>query len=147
MKKSKKRKKLGSFVPLGRPLLRSLAYTSLSRSAKIAYPYFLYDKKNYHQDSVILTFSQARRFGVCQSPSTFTKIKRELVRHGFLDPVDGGGLNAPAVFKISLRWKRFGDGDFKEVPFRPGVSSKFFKSAMADASKRHKIIQSRHTSC
>ena len=53
----KRKKKLGSFVPLGRPLLKSLAFTSLSSSAKIAYPYFLYDKKNAHEDKVILTFS------------------------------------------------------------------------------------------
>ena len=44
----KRKKKLGSFVPLGRPLLSSLAFTALRSSAKIAYAYFLYDKKNAH---------------------------------------------------------------------------------------------------
>ena len=43
-----RKNKLGSFVALGRPLLRSLAFTSLCSSAKIAYAYFLYDKKNAH---------------------------------------------------------------------------------------------------
>ena len=110
-----RKKKLGSFVPLGRPLLKSLAFTSLSSSAKIAYPYFLYDKKNAHEDKVILTFSQAKKFNICRSQSTFTKIKRDLVKHGFLDPLDGGGLNAPAIFKISNRWNRYGNEDFKEL--------------------------------
>jgi hypothetical protein len=33
---------------LGRPLLSSLAFTTLRSSTKIAYAYFLYDKKNAH---------------------------------------------------------------------------------------------------
>ena len=140
----KKRKKLGSFVPLGRPLLKSLAFTSLSSSAKIAYPYFLYDKKNDHEDKLILTFSQAKKFNICRSQSTFTKIKKDLVKHGFLDSFDGGGLNAPAVFKISNRWKRYGEEDFKELQYKPGFGSKYFKEAMANPEKRQRIIQSRH---
>ena len=84
-----RKNKLGSFVALQRPLLKSLAFLSLSNTAKVAYSYFLYDKKSSHQDEVILTFSQAKNFKVCQSQSTFTKIKRELVQYGFLDPLDG----------------------------------------------------------
>ena len=140
----KRKKKLGSFVPLGRPLLKSLAFTSLSSSAKIAYPYFLYDKKNAHEDKVILTFSQAKKFNICRSQSTFPKIKKELVKHGLLDPLDGGGLNAPAIFKVSNRWNRYGNEDFKELKYKPGFSSKFFKDAMANPEKRQRIIQSRH---
>ena len=139
-----RKNKLGSFVPLGRPLLSSLAFTSLCSSAKIAYAYFLYDKKNDHQDQVILTFSQAKKFNICRSQSTFTKIKKELVKHGFLDPLDGGGLNAPAIFKVSNRWNRYGNEDFKDLKYKPGFSSKFFKDAMANPEKRQRIIQSRH---
>ena len=139
-----RKNKLGSFVALGRPLLRSLAFTSLCSSAKIAYAYFLYDKKNDHQDQVILTFSQAKKFNVCRSQSTFTKIKKELVKHGFLDPLDGGGLNAPAIFKISNRWNRYDNKDFKELKYKPGFGSKYFKEAMANPEKRQRIIQSRH---
>ena len=139
-----RKNKLGSFVPLGRPLLSSLAFTSLCSSAKIAYPYFLYDKKNAHEDKVILTFSQAKKFNVCRSQSTFTKIKKELVKHGFLDPLDPGGLNAPAIFKVSYRWNRYGYEDFKELQYKPGFSSKFFKEAMANPEKRQRIIQARH---
>ena len=139
-----RKNKLGSFVPLGRPLLSSLAFTSLCSSAKIAYAYFLYDKKNAHEDKVILTFSQAKKFNVCRSQSTFTKIKKELVKHGFLDPLDGGGLNAPAIFKVSNRWNRYGNEDFKELKYKAGFSSKFFKKAMANPEKRQRIIQARH---
>jgi len=109
----KNRKKTWLFcVPLGRPLLSSLAFTALRSSTKIAYAYFLYDKKNDHQDQVILTFSQAKKFNVCRSQSTFTKSKKELVKHGFLDPLDPGGLNALAIFKISNRWNRYDNEDF-----------------------------------
>ena len=139
-----RKNKLGSFVALGRPLLSSLAFTSLCSSAKIAYAYFLYDKKNNHQDQVILTFSQAKKFNVCRSQSTFTKIKKELVKHGFLDPLDGGGLNAPAIFKVSNRWNRYGNEDFKELKYQPGFGSKYFKDAMANPEKRQRIIQARH---
>ena len=139
-----RKNKLGSFVALGRPLLSSSAFTSLCSSAKIAYAYFLYDKKNAHEDKVILTFSQAKKFNVCRSQSTFTKIKKELVKHGFLDPLDGGGLNAPAIFKVSNRWNRYGNEDFKELKYQPGFGSKYFKDAMANPEKRQRIIQARH---
>ena len=139
-----RKKILCSFVVLQRPLLKSLAFLSLSNTAKVAYSYFLYDKKSSHQDEVILTFSQAKNFKVCQSQSTFTKIKRELVQYGFLDPLDGGGLNAPAIFKVSNRWNRYGYEDFKELQYKPGFSSKFFKDAMANPEKRQRIIQARH---
>ena len=139
-----RKNKLGSFVPLQRPLLRSLAFLSLSNAAKVAYTYFLYDKKSSHQDEVVLTFSQAKNFKVCQSQSTFTKIKRELVQYGLLDPLDGGGLNAPAIFKVSNRWNRYGNEDFKDLKYKPGFSSKFFKDAMANPEKRQRIIQARH---
>ena len=97
-----------------------------------------------HQTANFLTFSQAKNFKVCQSQSTFTKIKRELVQYGLLDPLDGGGLNAPAIFKVSNRWNRYGNEDFKELKYKPGFSSKFFKDAMANPEKRQRIIQARH---
>ena len=139
-----RKNKLGSFVPLQRPLLRSLAFLSLSNTAKVAYTCFLYDKKSSHQDEVVLTFSQAKNFKVCQSQSTFTKIKRELVKYGLLDPLDGGGLNAPAIFKVSNRWNSYGNEDFKELKYQPGFGSKYFKDAMAIPEKRQRIIQARH---
>ena len=74
----------------------------------------------------------------------YTKIKRELVQYGLLDPLDGGGLNAPAIFKVSNRWNRYGNEDFKDLKYKPGFSSKFFKDAMANPEKRQRIIQARH---
>ena len=95
-------------------------------------------------NNVKLLISQAKKFNVCRSQSTFTKIKKELVKHGFLDPLDGGGLNAPAIFKISNRWNRYDNEDFKELKYKPGFGSKYFKEAMANPEKRQRIIQSRH---
>jgi len=81
-------------------LLESEAYKTLSSTAKNAFIYFRRDRKNGHQTEVILTFCQAQKYGVCASPDTFNKVKRELVNVGFLDPLEPGGLNQPSVFQF-----------------------------------------------
>ena len=91
-----------------------------------------------------LTFGQAQKYGVCNSPTTFSKVKKELVKHGLLDPVDGGGLNAPAVFELSERWRWFNTDQFDEVPYKLGVGSKYFRTAMKDEMKRKKLLDARH---
>ena len=57
-----RKNKLGSFVALGRPLLSSLAFTSLCSSAKIAYAYFLYDKKNADDSNYNQQFYECEAF-------------------------------------------------------------------------------------
>ncbi|MBT3509586.1 MAG: hypothetical protein HN472_08600 [Nitrospina sp.] len=141
----KKGKKIeGGFVPLPHRLIESEAYKLLSATAKIAYTYFLRDVRSGHQENVTLTFNQAKKYGVCQSPDTFSKAKKQLVENGLLDSVDGGGLNAPAIFKKSERWKQFGSDRFKVVPYKPGFGSKYFKTAMADADKKKKVLNARY---
>ena len=94
--------------------------------------------------NVTLTFRQSCKYNACKSPTTFAEAKRELVRNGLLDPVDGGGLNAPAVFKISNRWRLFNTDQFREVAYKPGFGSKYFRDAMKDDEKRRKILRARH---
>ena len=79
-----RKNKLASFVPLGRPLLSSLAFTSLCSSAKIAYAYFLSDKKNAHEDKVILTFSQAKNLMFVDPNQLSPKLKRSWSNMDFL---------------------------------------------------------------
>lgn len=87
----KNKNKIGEkFVALPKSLLLSKVFISLSSNAKIAFIYFKYDIKNGHETEVILTFNQAKKYGVCKSPSTFDLIKKELVAKGFLDPLGGG---------------------------------------------------------
>lgn len=142
----KKHKIAGRFILLSHQLMESDAFMSLSSTAKIAYIYFMHDRKNDYEFEVILTLGQAKKYGVCRSPSTFDKAKKELVKNGFLDPVDGGGLNAPAIFKISERWRLFGLDNYKLVKYKSGHGSKYFKTAMQDEKMRAKILLARHGS-
>ena len=142
----KEKRKIGEgFVPLRHRLIESIAFKSLSGRAKIAYIYFLRDIRSGHQEEVVLTFGQAKKYGVCCSPSTFGKVKKELVMHGFLDPVDGGGLNVHAIFRVSDRWKWFENkGRFVVVEYKPGHGSKYFKTAMRDEKKKAEILKARY---
>lgn len=125
-------------------LLDSEIFQSLSSTTKIALMYFRRDKKNGHQTEVILTFPQAKKYGICSSPSTFDKIKRELVGKGFLDPYEPGGLNQPAIFELSGRWKWFGTDRFQKMEYEPGVGSKYFQQAWKNEERREQLIEARH---
>ncbi len=132
------------FVALPHNLVDSEAYQQLSAIATRAFTYFKRDLKNGHQTKVVLSFGQAKKYGVCDSSTTFSKVKKELVKHGLLDHVDGGGLNAPAVFELSERWRWFNTDQFDEVPYKLGVGSKYFRTAMKDETKRKRLLDARH---
>ena len=134
----------GRFVPMEHRLIDSEVFKSLSKTAKIAFMYFRRDKKNGHQTEVILTFSQAQNYGVCSSPTTFNRTKKELVEKGFLDPFEPGGLNQPAIFVLSDRWKWYGTDRFKKIDFQPGVGSKYFRQAWKDEERSKQLIEARH---
>lgn len=140
----KKNKIPGPFAGLTYRLLDSDAFISLSNGAQVAYIYFMRDKKNYIQKEVSLTFKQAKKAGVCKSPSSFVSYKRELIERGLLDNCEPGGLNQRAIYIISERWKEFGTCRFVEQEFNPGIGSKFFRTAMKNKSLREKLICQRH---
>jgi len=93
---------------------------------------------------VILSFEQAQKYGVCNSPTTFNTVKKELVEFGFLDSYDPGGLGKASVFSLSYRWKRYGTPYFNSLNFKPGFGSKYFKTIWKDEKKREKLIEARH---
>jgi hypothetical protein len=142
--KKKRQKIQGQFVPLEKILLESNAYKSLGKLAKIAFIYFKLDIKNGHDKRVVLTISQAKKFSVCSSPSSFIKIKRELVSNGFLDPFEPGGLSEPSSFILSDRWKNFGTINFRQVDYVTGVGYKYFRAAWKDPIKRENLKNARH---
>jgi hypothetical protein len=144
MKKNKKQKIDGQFVALQYSLLDSLAYKSLGKSSKIGLIYFLKDRKSSHQDTLVLTFSQAKKYGVCKSATTFDSIKKELVEKGFLDPFIPGGLGIHSVFKMSYRWKLYGTAQFEKIEFVPGCGSKQFKVIWKDEKKKNNLLLARH---
>jgi hypothetical protein len=143
MAKKKKQKIGGQFVPLRYELLNSLVFQGLSNGSKVGLIYFYKDKKNGHQENVVLTFPQAKSYGVCQSSTTFNSIKKELVEKGFLDPFEPGGLGRHSIFRISLRWKFFGTSSFEKIKFEPGIGSKQFQVIWKDKEKREKLLQAR----
>lgn len=145
MANKKKRQKIeGQFVPLQYILLDSLGFKSLGKISKIALIYFYKDIRSKHQTTVVLTFPQAKKYSVCQSPSTFDSVKKELVEKGFLDPYKPGGLGEHSTFNISNRWKTYGTDKFEKVAFKPGSGSKQFQTIWKDEMKKKKLLEARH---
>jgi hypothetical protein len=143
-KKYRRQKIGGQFIPLLHQLLDSLAFQSLGDASKVGLMYFYKDKKNNHQETVVLTFPQAKNYGVCQSPTTFSSMKKDLVEKGFLDPFEPGGLGKNSIFKISHRWKLYGTDRFKKIAFEPGSGSKQFQVIWKDEVKKKKLLEARH---
>ena len=143
-KKYRRQKISGQFVPLQHQLLDSSAFQSLGNRAKVGLIYFHKDKKNGHQENLVLTFPQAKKYGVCSSPSTFNSVKKELVEKGFLDPFKPGGLGKNSIFRISHRWKLYGTDGFEKITFEPGCGSKQFQVIWKDEVKKKKLLAARH---
>jgi hypothetical protein len=142
---NKKNQKIpGQFVPLQYELLNSLAFQNLSNSSKVGLIYFYKDRKNLHQVEVVLTFPQAKKYGVCKSSTTFDSIKKELVEKGFLDSYAPGGLGKHSTFKTTYRWKLYGTAKFEKADFESGFGSKQFQVIWKDEKKRKNLLQVRH---
>jgi hypothetical protein len=142
--KKKRQKIIGQFVPLQHILLDSLAYKSLGNGSKVGLIYFYKDIKASHQETLILTFPQAKKYGVCKSATTFDSIKKELVEKGLLDPFEPGGLGKHSIFKISYRWKHYGTAQFEKVEFKSGFGSKQFQAIWKDEERKNNLLQARH---
>lgn len=144
MSKRVKNKIRGRFFCVLHQLLDSKAFIELSPSAKACWLYFMKDKKtDHHPIRVVLTFNQAVKAGVCKSPNTFNKLKRELVAHGLLDQIEVGGLNKPAAFELSDRWEMYGTDDFKEWTYKAGVGNKYFARAMKVPELKTELLEAR----
>ena len=143
MARIKKNRISGRFVAMPHNLIDSDAFKSLSNTEKIAFLYFKRDVKSSHQKEVILTFEQAKKYGVCTSPSTFNRVKKKLVLSGFLDPYEPGGLGKCSVFSLSDRWKHYGTLNFKKVEPEIGFGSKYFRDAWKNENKKNELLNSR----
>ncbi|MGD0169605.1 MAG: hypothetical protein ABSE54_07780 [Smithella sp.] len=121
-----KLKRLPPFVPLPWDMLNHKAYKELPPSAAKALPYFIGKvKKAFHDPSRLNTefsfsYKEAKSFGFALA--TFSKIIRDLVKHGFLDPIDKGGLRGDCksnnLFCLSHRWKLLGQPDFQFIDWK-----------------------------
>ena len=128
MKRGRKEKsgRLPPFVPLVWELLNSQAYKKLQPSAAKALPYFLGKVKRCdndperYLDAFHFSYSEGKRLGFAFA--TFSKVIRDLIWFGFIDPVDKGGLRGDCksynVFKLSRRWKEYGAPNFEPLDWR-----------------------------
>lgn len=109
--RKKRRKASGNlppFVALTWDMLNSAAYKSLNYSAAKALPYFLGKYQGPYHDlqrylfEFKLPYAEGLRYGF--SSSTFSGVIQELVRKGFIDPMDKGGLRGDGkscnLFKV-----------------------------------------------
>ena len=107
-------------------LLRSRAFLDLTPSSAKALPYFLgkvelpYRHPDRYKTEFSFSYTEAEILGF--APATFHKIISQLVLHGFIGPVDKGGLQGmgmtSSVFTLSWRWKDYGKPDFTRVEWR-----------------------------
>ena len=101
-------------------LLNSKAYKTLKPSSGKALPYFLgkkYKSERRHKLYFVFSYSEANRLGF--APSTFSNIIRDVIRKGFVDPVDKGGLRGDGKsynkYTLSDRWEKYGEPNFKRI--------------------------------
>ena len=119
-------KKLPPFVPLPWKILNHQAYKELPPSASKALPYFLGKVKMDYYDPNRLTtefsfpYDEAESLGF--APGTFSKVIQDLVKYGFIDPKEKGGLRGEGksnnLFCLSERWKLFGQENFQFVDWK-----------------------------
>jgi len=114
------------FVALPHHMLESRAYKELPPSAAKLYSYFVkkvsfkpaYADPLRYSQVIIYTYSEAERVNGL-GRSTFSMCLKDLVRLGFIDPVEKGGLRGSGLssnrFKLSRRWEKYGTPEFIEI--------------------------------
>lgn len=127
--------KLPPFVAVTWDVLNSEAYRAiLPMSAKML-PFFLGKVKatvrdpSYYSTAFPFTYKEATRFGC--SRRSFGRVVVDLMRHGFIDPVEKGGLKGCGLtcntFRLSLRWRRHGKPDFVEIEWASFSEDKVYR--------------------
>lgn len=119
-------KRLPPFVPLTWEMLNHKAYKELPPSAAKALPYFLGKVKCDYLDPARLasefSFSYSEGQSLGFATGTFSKVITDLVRYGFIDPKDKGGLRGDCksnnLFCLSQRWKLCGQKDFQLIDWK-----------------------------
>ncbi len=124
--KHRGKQKLPPFVALPWEMLNHQAYRKLKHSAAHALPYFLgkvkltYNDPQRYQTEFTFSYSEGKklRFG----NATFYNIIQELVRKGFIDPVDRGGMKSDcrgfSNFRLSRRWEEYGKEGFQAIEWK-----------------------------
>jgi len=122
-KRKKKYNKLPPFVPLTWDLLNNPAYIALTPSAAKALPYFLGKVKTGFNDpekyETLFSFSYPEAKSLGLSTATFSRVIRELIRVGFIERVEHGGLRGRGKgynkFKLSKQWASYQNEESKII--------------------------------
>ena len=113
----------GNFVRIYEGILDSKAMIELPPSAIKGFLYMLRTKDIFNDHDIFhFTFEQAKRVGVCSSSDTFISIKKRLIAHGLIDQVCIGGMKSGSTFKLSGRWRLYGEENFINVEYKPGIN-------------------------
>ena len=119
------------FIMFQFKMLNSLAYKSLSPSSAKALVFFLAKVKlpdsNDQRYREIFTLSYGElKAAASLSDKTCSKVFRELVKVGFIHPVEKGGLRGNgkscSKYKLSRRWEQYQQPGFKEVDLKKFVA-------------------------
>lgn len=124
--KDKNKLALPPFVPMTWDLLNSQVYKDLSFASRAMLPYFI-GKPNINIRSDLflktefsISYKEAVSYGC--SMRTFSRVIEDLMRKGFIDPVDKGGLRGCGlscnIFRMSERWKNYGKKDFVKIEWK-----------------------------
>ena len=66
------------------------------------------------------SYREAGKYGF--SNGTFFKVIQDLMKFGFIDPIDKGGLRgesrSSSIFKLSERWKDYSKNDFEVISWK-----------------------------
>jgi len=129
--KNQQKLALPPFVPMTWALLNSQAYKDLSFASRAMLPYFIGKPSiNIRSDLYLKTefsisYKEATSYGC--STRTFSRVIEDLMRKGFIDPVDKGGLRGWGlscnVFRMSERWKDYGKKAFVEIEWRQFIGN------------------------
>ena len=122
-KRQDRKSKQAPFVSTPWDVLNATAYKEIPPSAAKALPYFLgrpkvpFSDRQYLQTTFPFSYREAESLGFAFA--TWSNILRDLVWYGFIEPVSKGGLRGNgktcALFRLSDRWKRYGQKDFVPV--------------------------------
>ena len=112
-------------------MINGRAYKALSPSAAKALPFFLakvklpVDADQRYREIFTLSYGELKAAAKL-SDGTVSKVFRELVSTGFIDPVKKGGLRGNgkscSEYKLSRRWKQYQQPGFREIDLRKFVA-------------------------
>lgn len=115
------------FIQFTFKMINSRAYKELPASSSKGLPFFLAKVKRPINDPqryleiFSLSYEELKR-ATKFSDATCSKVFRDLVRFGFIDPVSKGGLRGHgksfSQYKLSTRWEQYGHADFREIDLK-----------------------------